>query len=232
MSAFSLVELKGNYISDLILLRRKVSDSDSLERAYVRIRRTGGRKSGLMLAQLICLLGGLSFPINPWVEARRVLITHLDAQIAASWEEFRSSVDQVFDDFRCSRAAEEPQDHGDRWSTTIPQCRQDNTRCYIIAFMRSFNKELNKLVDLLTNLDTALMTRELEQIKRVAEDTLNNNRFPWEKNTCRQIGDLLVGLQSKVGCKLISSNNKEHSQMHLPLEYVFHKFPIVEIRSK
>ncbi|MCK4786993.1 MAG: hypothetical protein KAV87_24760, partial [Desulfobacteraceae bacterium] len=146
MSAFSLVELKGNYIQSLILLRRKVADSDTFERAGARILNSGGRRAKLMFAQLISWLGGTDFPINPWAEARRILLTHLDAQIEASWEEFQKSVDKVVDDFHCSRAAEAPQDNGGKWTATIPVCRQNNTRCSIVRFMRQYNEELRRLI--------------------------------------------------------------------------------------
>ena len=116
ISAFSLVELKGNYIQCLILLHRKISDADSFERAVAKVRNTGGRRCFLMLAQLINRLGGIHYQINPWSEARRQLLTHLDAQIAVSWEEFRSSIDRIFDDFECTRATEPPTDDGERWS--------------------------------------------------------------------------------------------------------------------
>ena len=38
ISAFSLVELKGNYIQNLILLHRKISNADSFERAVAKVR--------------------------------------------------------------------------------------------------------------------------------------------------------------------------------------------------
>lgn len=232
MSAFSLVELKGNYIQCFILLRRKVAASDSFEKAYARITNSGGRRSKLMFAQLIRWLGGLDFPIKPWEEARRVLLTHLDAQIEASWEEFQRTVDLVADDFSCSRAAEAPQDDGGKWTATIPKCRRDNTNCSIVNFMRQYNKQLRKLVLALDSLDRELKTDELYKIKSIAEQTIDSNEFPWEGITCRQVGDLLIGLQSKSGRELLSSNYKEHSQMHKPLGYVFREFPVAKLRSK
>lgn len=232
MSAFSLVELKGNYIQCLILLRRKVATSNSFEEAYARINNSGGRRSNLMFAQLIRWLGGVEFPIKPWEQARRVLLTHLDAQIEAVWERFQRSVDLVVDDFSCSRASEAPQDEGGKWTATIPKCRQDNTNCRIANFIRQYNKQLKQLLLALDNLDPKLKTNELFKIKSVAKRTIDNNKFPWEGITCRQVGDLLIGLQSKLGRELLSSNYKEHSQMHKPLGYVFREFPLAKIRSK
>jgi len=232
ISAFSLVELKGNYIQDLILMRKKVADSDTFVKSAVKIRNTGGRRSFLMFSQLITWLGGVNFPINPWEEARRKLLTHLDAQIIVSWEEFQKSVDKIFDDFCCVRAFEGPEDDGEKWTATIPHCRRDNTKCKIMDFMKKYEKELKQLVSFFDTLDSSLMTKELMKIKKNVQNTINNNRFPWEGTTCRSVGDLLIGLQSKVGKELISSNYKEHNQMHKPLEYAFHNFPIAKIRSK
>lgn len=232
MCAFSLVELKGNYIQCLVLLRRKISDSDSLERAYARIIASGGRRSQLMLAQLISWLGGVNFPINPWQEARNALLTHIDAQIEISWEEFQNSVDFVADDFHCSRAAEAPEDDGEKWSATIPYCREGNTNCQIVSFMRRYKTELERLVSTLDKLDSVIFTAELHKINKTANQTIEKNNFPWQGNTCRQVADLLIGLQSKSGKELLSSNYKEHAQMHKPLGYAFREFPMAKLRSK
>jgi hypothetical protein len=232
ISAFSIVELKGNYIQDLILMRRKVADSDTFEKAAVKIRNTGGRRTFLMFSQLISWIGGISFPINPWEEARRELLTHLDAQLIALWEEFQRSVDKIFDDFSCARAFEGPEDDGEKWTATIPHCQENNTKCMIVDFIKKYEKELKQLLSFFDTLDSSSMTNELFKIKKIVQHTIKNNRFPWEGTTCRSVGDLLIGLQSKVGKELISSNYKEHSQLHKPLEYAFHNFPITNIRSK
>lgn len=231
ISAFSLVELKGNYIQNLILLHRKISDADSLEKAAAKIRNTGGRRCWLMLAQLFNLLGGVDYKINPWSEARRQLLTYLDAQIEASWEEFRSSIDNIFNDFECTRATEPPTDDGERWSASVPHCTKANTTCTIVDYMKAHIDDLKRLVETLAVLETALMTQELRRIKGIAAETLKN-KYPWEGITCRLIGDLLIGLQSKSGKVLISSNYKEHAQMCTALGYAFKEFPVSSIRSK
>ena len=228
MASFSLVEFKGNYIQDLILLHRKISDSDSLKRAYSRIRSTGGHRAQLMLTILISWIN--DFSQHPWSEARRELLTYLDTQIIISWEEFKRSVDLICDDLSCVRASENPDDDGEKW-TVIHNCNENNTKCKIIEFMESFRTDLVKLIDKLNNLDSSLMTKELYKIRKVAGQTISKE-FPWQENTCRQVGDLLIGLQSKIGQKLISSNYKEHSQLCGPLGYSFEEFPIAKIRSK
>jgi hypothetical protein len=172
-----------------------------------------------------------NFCPRPWEEARRQLLTYLDAQITVSWEEFLNSVDRIFNDIDCSRSSENPDDDGEKWTATIPHCNKDNTKCKIIKFMESFHSDLKKLVDGLYALDSSLMTKELYKIRDVAEHTINS-KFPWEGNTCRQVGDLIIGLQSKIGQKLISSNSKEHSQLCVPLGYTFQEFPVAKIRSK
>lgn len=231
ISAFSFVEIKGNYIQCLILLHRKISDADSFQRAAAKVRNTGGRRCYLMLAQLINLLGGIHYLINPWPEARRQLLTHLDAQIAVSWEEFRSSIDKIFDDFECTRATEPPTDDGDRWSAVVPQCTKANTRCTAVSYIARHIDNLKRLLEALSSLNPADITEELRRIRKVATETIRNI-YPWEGTTCRSVGDLLIGLQSKSGKVLISSNYKEHAQMCTPLGYKFKEFPVSSIRSK
>lgn len=231
ISAFSLVELKGNYIQNLILLHRKISDADSFERAVAKIRNTGGRRCFLMFAQLMNLLGGADYPINPWSEARRQLVTYLDAQIEVSWEEFRGSIDNIFNDFECTRATEPPTDDGERWSASVPHCTEANTTCIVVNYMKTHVDDLKRLFETLTLLDPTLMTEELRRIRKVAAETIKNT-YPWKGTTCRLVGDLLIALQSKSGKVLISSNYKEHAQMCTPLGYTFEQFPVSSIRSK
>lgn len=104
MSEFSLVEFKGNYIACLILLRRKICDSDTFENAAARIINAGGRKSKLMLGQLLKWLGGVDFSIKPWENAKNVLITFIDSQIELSWESLKRCVDEIHNDIGCDRA--------------------------------------------------------------------------------------------------------------------------------
>lgn len=229
MSSFSLVELKGNYINDLILLHRKVFESDSFLIAHAKIRKTGGRKSELMLAMLIKWMG--QFSPHPWNEKRREILSYLDGQISTSWESFQMTADSIFDDFKCSRAAEEPKDDGEKWTATIPNCHKDNTKCTIVAFMKIYNQELKSLIDHITNLNPLYQTPELIKIKNIAKQTIDST-FPWEGRTCRGVADLLIGLQSKAGYKLISSNYKEHGQLHIPLNYSFEHFDVVKERTQ
>ena len=229
MSSFSLVELKGNYISDLILLHRKIFDSESLEVAYAKITRTGGRKSALMFAMLISWIS--NFSPHPWNEKKEELLSYLDGQISVAWESFKKNVDEIYDDIKCSRSTEAPEDDGEKWSATIPHCRKDNTKCIITSFIKQYNQELVSLINHVNNLDSHDRTQELLRIKNIAEISINN-KFPWEGNTCRQVADLLIGLQSKVGHKLISSNFREHSQLHIPLNYQFEHFNLVKERTQ
>jgi len=184
-----------------------------------------------MFAQLISLLGGVDYPINPWQEARRQLLTHLDAQIAVSWEEFRSSIDKIFDDFECTRATEPPTDGGERWSAVVPHCTKANTRCTVVSYVARHIDNLKRLLEALSSLNPTDITEELRSIRKVAAETIKNT-YPWEGTTCRSVGDLLIGLQSRSGKVLISSNYKEHAQMCAPLGYTFKEFPVSSIRSK
>jgi hypothetical protein len=227
MSSFSLVELKGSYIANLILLYKKVHDSDSLGQTYARIDRSGGRKSKVMFAQLISWLGGIEFAPNPWEEARSELLTHISAQISNSWEAFKDAVDVVLDDINCNRAAEPPTESGTAWRATIVKCRESNTNCNILNFLNKYSDALIKLIGVLNELDGEDKTQELHRIKGVADTIIRTNKkFQWQNGTCRRVGDLIIGLQSKIGKELISSNIKEHAHLHEPLGYDFKRFDV------
>jgi hypothetical protein len=98
--------------------------------------------------------------------------------------------------------------------------------------MKTHIDDLKRLFETLTTLNTKLMTQELRRIRDVAAAETVKNKYPWRGTTCRLIGDLLIGLQSKSAKALISSNYKEHAQMCTALGYVFKEFPISSIRSK
>ena len=232
MSEFSLVEFKGNYIACLILLRRKIDDSDSVESAFSRIQSSGGRKAKLMLAQLFKWLGGTDFPVNPWNKAQNVLLTYLDSQIEIVWEMLLNSVDKIERPFNCTRAKEEPQDNNGKWSATIPKCRNKNTKCKINKFIMNYFKEIEKLNTNLNGFPQESKTKELERIHNISQQIIEKHKFPWQGITCRQNGDLLIGLTSKLGIGLLSSNYKEHKILSESLEYNFRHFDVSKIRSK
>jgi len=232
MSEFSIVEFKGNYIACLILLRRKINNSDSFESACSRIQNSGGRKAALMLAQLVKWIGGINFPVKQWNKAQNILLTYLDSQIEIVWEMFLNSVDKIERHFNCTRAKEEPQDNNGNWSATIPKCRNNNTTCKINKFIIGFLKEIENLNTQLNDLPLKQKTKELERIHKISQQVLETQKFQWQGTTCRQIGDLLIGLESKFGIGLISSNYKEHSILSKSLGYNFKHFEVSKIRSK
>lgn len=232
MSEFSIVEFKGNYIACLILLRRKICDSASVETACSRIQNSGGRRAKLMLAQLFKWLGGFDFPIKPWEKAQNMLLTHLDAQIEIVWETFLNSVDRIERQFNCTRATEEPQDNNGEWTATIPKCRRNNANCKIKKFLINFLSEIKILSSELEKLSPEKKTKELEKIHKISKQLIEHDKFSWEGSTCRQIGDLLIALESKTGIGLLSSNYKEHSILSKSLDYNFIQFEVAKIRSK
>jgi len=232
ISAFSLVEFKATYIQDLILLHKKISTSDSFEIAGSKVVNTGGRKAFLMFGLLIKSLGGAEYAINPWAEARNEILTHINAQLALAWEGILTSIDRIFDDFKCTRASEEPDDNGTKWSASICRCRNENTKCIIVEFMKNHGPDLQKLITHLSSITREETTPELVRIASVVKKSLQTGQFPWKDNVCRGVGDLLIALQCKVGKKIISSNHKEHLQLSKPLNYIFQQFPYTAIRSK
>ena len=216
----------------MILLRRKISDSDSLEAAYSRIQNSGGRKAALMLAQLFKWLGGINFPVKPWKKAQNILITYLDSQLEIVWELLLNSVDKIEKQFDCSRAKEEPQDNNGKWTATIPKCRNNNTNCKINKFIIGYLDEIVTLNKVLNDLPAEKKTQELQKIHKISRQVIDNRKFKWQGTTCRQIGDLLIGLESKFNTALISSNYREHSILSKSLGYNFKHFEIAKIRSK
>ena len=101
----------------------------------------------------------------------------------------------------------------------------------VVSYMKRNVAELKRLFETLASLNATAMTEELRRIKKVALETIENT-YPWAGTTCRSVGDLLIALQSKSGKVLISSNYKEHTQMHGALGYTFQEFPVSSIRSK
>lgn len=162
MSAFSLLELKGNYIQNLVLLRRKINDSDSLSQAFSKIKSCGGKKGWMMLTQLIsCMSIDDKFHINPWIEAKRLMVTILDSQIVSSWREFQTNTDMIVDHFNCVRAFESPKDHEGKWTATISQCTNNNTKCNINEFIKKRLSLLKKLISEISKMPPDRKSKEL-----------------------------------------------------------------------
>jgi hypothetical protein len=230
VSAFSQVELKGNYIQDLLLLRRKINDSDSLPNCVARIIATGGRRLARMFAQLTHLMSEADLAPGNWSALKYKLVPILDGQVPIVWDSVATSLGEIVDDFECDRAAEPPQVVGQDWTAIIPECAVDNTTCSIVAFFDMHAKTLEKLDEALESLGAA-KTAELERIHSVIKSTRLGGRYPWEGRTCRRIADLLIGLQSKAGKGLISSNRAEHTALSEGAGYEFREFPIAKIRT-
>ena len=232
IASFSRVEFKGNYIQDLILLRRKVADSDSIKEAFARVQHTGGRKSGLMLAQLVTLIGEDEFHARPWNKSQGVMLAALDLQVLAAWEELEALSDAIIDELACTRASEPPTGENGTWSATIPHCVRRNTRCRVVRFFTDNREKLEHLQQHLEGM-TDRLSPQLQKILDITRRTLSEGRFPWEGTTCRSgIGDLLIGLQAVGARVMVSSNKAEHETLSEALRYAFEEFPIASIRLK
>lgn len=231
ISAFTILEFKGAYVQKLGLLREKVSRSDSLREASARTENSGGRGVKLMLALLLKYLDVGGFDIRPWEEARRQLLVHIDAEIYASYRSIASSVDKVFDDFQCSRSQEPPLFSNTKWKLQISNCTSDAIPCHVQQFLKQYEAELISLIQAIDSLTDDESSRELKNIKDIAF-TIIHSSFYCSSKTCRKIGDLLIGLQSKVGYELLTSNFREHDPMHFPLKYRLRIFPLAALRIK
>ena len=225
VSAYSLLEFKGNYIADLILLRRKIADSSNIKEAFARVRATGGRKTELMLAQLVNLLDATGFDFKgSWESAQGLLITSLDAEVTTAWAWFKTSVDHFVDDLNCTRATEAPRIEGKHWINERPDCRKDNTRCHIVHLMKENEARLKALLTALRAMGAS--TSELDKIVQVLERTVVRMQFPWEGRTCQSVGNLLIALHAPPRQGLVTSNQAEHGKMAVPLGYIVDILPV------
>ena len=224
MASFTLVEIKGNYIQSLKLLSKKVAQSDSAGELWEKIDRSQYRRLKLLFMHVFIILSKTNTPLSNWAEAKGFILTYLDAQIAGTWIEIKGFVDTIVDDLNCDRAKEGPESDNAGWNVRIPKCNNSNTNCYVVEFLDKFNMELEKLESALSLLSAGNLTKELNSIRTVILKAKENGSFPWEGTTCRGIGDLLIGLQSRNGKELVSSNYKEHNHLHGPLGYNYRRF--------
>jgi hypothetical protein len=225
VSAYSLLEFKGNYIADLILVRRKVADSADIQQVFSRVLSTGGRKCTLMLVQLVKALGDMGFDFKAsWGPAQGILVTMLDAEVASAWVWFKASVDRFVDDLNCTRAAEAPSVERGHWISQRPECKKENTRCSVVQLMKENEAKLRALLAALRA--TGELTKELEKIAAVLERTLAKMEFPWAGTTCQKVGDLLIGLHASPRQGLVTSNRAEHGSLGTPLGYAVDLLPV------
>ena len=236
ISEFTKVEIKGNVISCLTLLRRKIESSSSFSEALAKVQNSG---SGPSIRRVVCLfvefmklIGCINRPPEPWTDYKGLLLTRIDSEIYVLWNSLAMDVDKVLNDFNCTRATEEPRVINGQWSNIIPRCSPENTTCTIVNYMSSSMQSLTKLEDHLSKLPATSLTKELAAMLEAVRTTIKSGKFPWQGTTCRGMGDLLIGLQSKSIGGLITSNYKEHSQLSGPIGYRIKLFPLAQIRQK
>lgn len=227
---FSLVEFKGSYIQDLILLRSKISRSDSIGETMHRILNSSDRKRCRMLAHFAEVVE-IDFS-DEWSSVKNRLITALDGQIAVAWESFSSGLEEVTRSFRCTRATEPPQAGKKGWECVIPKCLPRNTSCTIADFMASQGRLLEELQAKLEALRAEDRTAELSRIQSVVTKTLARKSYDWRGTTCRSIGDLLIALQSLNHRMLITSNAREHLVLSSTLGNTVEFFSVGKYRLK
>lgn len=221
VTAYSLLEFKGNYIADLILLQRKVKDSADIEEVFARVAASGNRKHALMVAQLVKLARAIGFnfaaPVSDWPQAQGAMLTLIDGEITSVWHWFKSSVDRFVDDLDCTRATEHPfQDRGG-WVNERPHCTTKNTKCRIVQLFKDNDVALRALLAALKS--AGAITKELTDIVEVLEAAAKLGSVQWEGRTCRAIGDLLIGLHAPPRQGLVTSNSAEHSSIAPALQY-------------
>lgn len=236
ISEFTKVEIKGNRIRYLVLLRRKLESSADFAEAVAKIQNSGGgpsiRNVIALFVEFLKLINCINRPPEPWNETKGLLITHIDADIFVIWNSLSTDIDKVIDEFKCTRAQEEPRIVNGQWSITIPNCSDANTSCTIVDFMAARIKSLKALEAHLAKLPSITMTNELTRILEVIRETIAKGVFPWHGSTCRRVGDLLIGLESGTVGGLITSNSNEHKQLSDPLGYRLKLFPLTSIRQK
>jgi hypothetical protein len=232
ISSFSLVEIKGAYIQRLKLLRGKVADSPSYENMVARIQNSGDRACNIMMAQLTGFVIRLGYSFAPWNEAKNQLLCLLDAHLGSAYDDFNDLIDYVHDDLECTRAWEEPFDIDNDWNVVIPRCTNQNAKCNLHGFLQEHSEELGQLRQAINQLDVSARTDELDKIASAIDLFLADPTFPLSKWKCRNVGDLLIGLQTIGHECLVSSNYKEHCTLSEHLGYDLELFPLVAVRSK
>lgn len=236
ISEFTKVEIKGNRIRYLSLLRRKIESSSNFAEAVAKIQNSGGgpsiRNVITLFVEFLKLVGSIGRAPEPWNETKGLLMTRIDSEIFVTWNSLSTEVAKVLTEFNCTRATEEPRLVNGQWSTTIQNCSAANTNCTIVDFMKVKIKSILALEAHLSGLPSANMTQELVTMLDIIRETITKGAFPWQGTTCRRVGDLLIGLQSGTVGGLITSNQKEHKQLHRALGYHLKLFPLADIRQK
>ncbi len=227
---FSLVEFKGSYIQDLLLLRYKIHESDSIEEALHRIINSSDRKRARMLAHIAQMIE-LDLR-SPWPGVKGILFTTIDAQIMIAWDDFADGLSEITRDFKCTRAEEAPRARGKGWDARIPRCGPQNTRCTITSFMSARLPVLERVKIVLDALRPDQRTKELTRINSVARETTSAKTYPWQGTTCRSVGDLLISLQSASHKALLTSNSKEHVPLSKAVGNKVDVFPVAKHRLK
>ncbi len=232
--SFSLVELKGNYVQCLILLRRKIIKSSNIAEAANRIQSSGGRKTLLMFAQFFSLLCQKSIITSKdkWDEMKNILITLIDSNIEIVWHEFKNLTSTILDTICCTRSTEDPIDTDGDWHAAIPKCYSKNTSCKVDDFITQRIPLLKNFISYYDKLPEEERTDELNKIRSTANSVISNSKFNWQGSQCRRVGDLIIAIQSIDCIKLISSNRKEHSHLSNAFGYNFLHFNHSEVRSK
>ncbi len=234
-AGFSLVELKGNYISYLILLADKVAKSGSLRDAAARANNSGGRRARLMFAQLMRHLDLLSGngPLPNWPQLQSLLLTHLDSEIVIAWATLTHLCSERIDALHCTRATEAPVYRNGGWTARIPRCTRANTTCSIDQVFQRHRSRLQDLLTMYGTADGAARSDELSRHVAAAREYIRTNNVPWEGTFCRSIGDLLVALETcGANAELLSSNHREHRFLSRALGYTYIQFPYAAIRLK
>lgn len=231
LASYSKVEIKRTYFQGLALLRSKVLSSESLHDTFGRIQAVGGRKAIRMLAALFKFVDG-PVPSQPWAPLQSRLVTLIDSQLSSVWVSIQQAYDSIADSIKCTRAQESPSHDGRTWNMVIPDCRDSNTNCRVNEFFVSQTDRLRNLQTILNNAPPGELTSELEEIRRIITETIERQAFPWREHACKQVGDLLIGLQAAQGIGVVSSNKKEHKILSDGLGYEYKEFPLASIRRK
>jgi hypothetical protein len=228
LSTFSLVEIKGSLIQDMIFVRAKIADSASYTEVVERIQKLplpASRKMKRSFVSLSRAVERLDIPVKSWKEAQGVLLSLIEGEIVSLWEELTKGAWTLSDDLKCSRAQEGVVTTDSSLEATVPHCRRENTKCIVTDFAKSHGSALETLLVAFDQIPEAERTKELSTIAAVARTSIDQG-FPWQGTTCRKVGDLLIGLSAVGHGSLLTSNGKEHQVLHGPLGYGLDLFQI------
>ena len=213
-SSFALLEFKGSWLQDLVLLHRYASESETLADVQDKVNKLASvRQSYRRVQRLLAQIAGflrLEDPNTTLAVAVVKLRAHLATSISGSWQRWNRSVTHHFDGTGCVRAKEalvRSQANG-RFDVCVPDCKPGKVECQIEQFFAQHMCMFRRIAEAIEKLGQSA-SAELKAARgfiRQAEkkpDVLHDSRI------CRKIGDILIAVDGERMGTFIANNDNE-----------------------